>query len=820
MAELRAELRREGLVEPTPEWRSARRAAVVADVAACRPGPLVKLLNAQRAWLGLDDGRLVARALLERGDVLRAVRVRHRVPCRSMFLPASSPLGNAVAALLVAASAVGQFFLRRASSAMATPAPYVQLYKGLIVGAARLSKMSRVRELLAMLAEAGRAPDAETYVAVIEGYLAEDVDNDDAVVLERAWEAYRSMGRFGEHKPSPALQEKLLKATAASRWGWQFAPDAEVLARDLASLGSQEIGCERYGMLIRLAGRSGDLPLVDKLMTEMAGAGFQPGAGEHAAVIQACARLMPGRKQMLAGGLDAAGEVSPGRSSIDGLTELGLEPIVERAEQALASILSVNQVPSASDFCALIQICFDAGLLEKAEATYQSLKESGVAVAYEVGRIYLEVLRRKKLLGKALDLLKDMKDAGVSPLEAMYTRILHFARDLDDVKAAELLVEDMAASGLKYTMEVCIALLDLYTKGGHMDKARHIYDGMRSPLGLGVNSVVFCLMLEGYGRVGNKEAIKEVHAYMTARSAKKYTLTREAQNHLLDALGEEAGESQEQSPEPKLVPQQREALVGALLGGARVVPCDGSGGGYGVELVLPERLVGHFAMLYKGLLQDVSTSDAASAASDHSQSDSRSTEEAGGPRSVAAPSHIPFKLRSHRSLQFYFHQYNPGGSPRIPPLIHRWLHPRVLAYWYMYSGHFCPSSGSLVFQAGKYPQKEVKLVLKTLKFRAVDCSHDVGKSGSSVIRVTGRSAVWLWKLMEQHLLPEYASKIQSGLKAHGNVDYTEDKLEEMDTTGPRISDLDCEEDVAENEGENCNLQRQSYANGANVSPLS
>eukprot|EP00850_Spirogloea_muscicola_P015073 SM000113S24029 [mRNA] locus=s113:56067:59247:+ [translate_table: standard] len=694
MAELRAELRREGLAEPTPEWRSARRAAVVAEAAACRPGPLVKLLNAQRAWLGLDDGRLVARALLERGDVLRAVRVLKWMRMRPWF------------------------------------EPDVQLYKGLIVGAARLSKMSRVRELLAMLAEAGRAPDAEAYVAIVEGYLAEDVDNDDAVVLERAWEAYRSMGRFGEHKPSPALQEKLLQATAASRWGWQFAPAAEVLARDLASCGSREIGCERYGMLIRLAGRSGDLSRVDRLMSEMAAAGFLPGAGELAAVIQACARLMPGRKEMLASGLDAAGEVLPGRSRSDGVTELGLEPIVERAEQALASILSVNQVPSASDFCALIQIYSDAGLLEKAEATYQSLKELGIAVTYEVGRIYLEVLRRKKHLGKALDLLKDMKDAGVLPLEAMYTRILYFARDLDDIEAAELLVKDMALSGLKYTMEVCIALLDLYTKGGHMDKARHIYDGMRSPLGLGVNTVVVCLMLEGYGRVGNKEAIKEVHAHMTAWSAKKYKLTREAQDYLLDSLGEQAGDSREQSPEPKLVPQQREALVGALLGGARVVPCNG-GGGYGAELVLPERLVAHYAMLYKGLLQDVSTSDATSVASEHSRSNSGSTEEAKGPQSVAGPSPIPFKLRSHRSLQFYFHQYSPGGSPRIPPLIHRWLHTRVLAYWYMYSGHFCPSTGSLVFQAGKYPQKEVKLVLKTLKFRAVDCSHNVAESGGA-----------------------------------------------------------------------------------------
>eukprot|EP00850_Spirogloea_muscicola_P011654 SM000073S21430 [mRNA] locus=s73:249573:252679:+ [translate_table: standard] len=772
MAELRAELRREGLVEPTPEWRSARRAAVVADVAACRPGPLVKLLNAQRAWLGLDDGRLVARALLERGDVLRAIRVLKWMRMRPWF------------------------------------EPDVQLYKGLILGAARLSKMSRVRELLAMLAEAGRAPDAETYAAIIEGYLAKDVDNDDAVVLERAWEAYRSMGRFGEHMPSPALQEKLLQATAASRWGWQFAPAAEVLANDLASCGL-EIGCERYGMLIRLAGRSGDLPRVDRLMLEMAAAGFPPGAGEHAAVIQACARLMPGRKQMLAGGVDAAGEVSekavagmsagaPGRSRSDVVTELGLEPIVERAEQALASILSVNQVPSASEFCALIQVYSDAGLLEKAEATYQSLKESGIAVTYEVGRIYLEVLRRKKHFGKALDLLKDMKDAGVSPLEAMYTRILHFARDLDDVKAAELLVEDMAVSGLKYTMEVCIALLDLYTKGGHMDKARHVYDGMRSPLGLGVNTVVFCLMLEGYGRVGNKEAIKGVHTHMTAWSAKKYTLTREAQDYLLDALGQQAGESQEQSPEPKLVPQQREALVGALLGGARVVPCNDSGGGYGVELVLPERLVVHFAMLYKGLLQDVTTSDATSVASGHSRSSSGNTEEAVGPQSVAAPSLIPFKLRSHRSLQFYFHQYSPGGIPRIPPLIHRWLHARVLTYWYMYSGHFCPSSGSLVFQAGKYSQKEVKLVLRTLKFRAVDCSHVVGESGGSVIRVTGRSCVWLWKLMEQHLLPEYAAEIQSGLKAHGNVSHIENKLEEI--TGPWTSDLDSEMYCQEQKG--------------------
>ncbi|GFY89626.1 endonuclease [Actinidia rufa] len=54
--------------------------------------------------------------------------------------------------------------------------------------------------------------------------------------------------------------------------------------------------------------------------------------------------------------------------------------------------------------------------------------------------------------------------------------------------------------------------------------------------------------------------------------------------------------------------------------------------------------------------------------------------------------------RRKHAICFEFNQFWPkGGQPVIPKLIHRWLSPRVLAYWYMFAG-YRTSSGDIFFE--------------------------------------------------------------------------------------------------------------------------
>ena len=45
-----------------------------------------------------------------------------------------------------------------------------------------------------------------------------------------------------------------------------------------------------------------------------------------------------------------------------------------------------------------------------------------------------------------------------------------------------------------------------------------------------------------------------------------------------------------------------------------------------------------------------------------------------------------FQTVSHAAFRFYAHQFYDGRRKRVPKLIHRWLTPRGLAYWYMEIG--------------------------------------------------------------------------------------------------------------------------------------
>lgn len=45
-----------------------------------------------------------------------------------------------------------------------------------------------------------------------------------------------------------------------------------------------------------------------------------------------------------------------------------------------------------------------------------------------------------------------------------------------------------------------------------------------------------------------------------------------------------------------------------------------------------------------------------------------------------------FSTLQSASLRFYGHQFYDGHKKKVPNLIHRWLTPRALAYWYMDDG--------------------------------------------------------------------------------------------------------------------------------------
>ncbi|GAU42801.1 hypothetical protein TSUD_34450 [Trifolium subterraneum] len=114
---------------------------------------------------------------------------------------------------------------------------------------------------------------------------------------------------------------------------------------------------------------------------------------------------------------------------------------------------------------------------------------------------------------------------------------------------------------------------------------------------------------------------------------------------------------------------------------------------------------------------------------------------------------IPDKFCTVASSHFGFYadQFWSKGQPTTPKLIHRWLSPCVLAYWYMYGGHR-NSSGDVLLKI-KGNREGVEKIVKKFKAISIDCKVK-GKGMVFWIGILGSNTTWFWKLVEPYILED------------------------------------------------------------------
>ena len=119
-----------------------------------------------------------------------------------------------------------------------------------------------------------------------------------------------------------------------------------------------------------------------------------------------------------------------------------------------------------------------------------------------------------------------------------------------------------------------------------------------------------------------------------------------------------------------------------------------------------------------------------------------------------------FQTLSHGAFRFFAQQFYQDGRKRVPKLIHRWLTPRALAYWFMDDGSIKSSqSKGVIFNTQGFERNEVQRLCDVLQDKfALEAKPRKQREGWQIY-ISGRSYETFRALIEPFLIPEMRYKL-------------------------------------------------------------
>lgn len=194
----------------------------------------------------------------------------------------------------------------------------------------------------------------------------------------------------------------------------------------------------------------------------------------------------------------------------------------------------------------------------------------------------------------------------------------------------------------------------------------------------------------------------------------------------------------------KLTPQQRETVVGVLLGDA-CLESQNKGRTYRLKI---EQSADHEAYVrhLRSVLGDWVLT---------------------GPRRRNKTSRVgtptvswAFNTVSHGALRFYAQQFYLLGRKQVPRLIHRWLTPRSLAYWFMDDGSMKSSqSKAVIFNTQGFERPDVERLISVLASHFQLAAKLRRQRDGFQIFVSGTSFDRFRELVDPFVIPEMRYKV-------------------------------------------------------------
>jgi hypothetical protein len=119
-----------------------------------------------------------------------------------------------------------------------------------------------------------------------------------------------------------------------------------------------------------------------------------------------------------------------------------------------------------------------------------------------------------------------------------------------------------------------------------------------------------------------------------------------------------------------------------------------------------------------------------------------------------------FNSVSHPALRFFGQQFYADGTKHVPQLIHRWLTPRGLAYWFMDDGSTkSKQSKGVIFNTHGFKRSDIDRLIKVLSGRfELKCSARRQNDGHQIY-VSGESFEQLLKWIDPFIISEMRYKV-------------------------------------------------------------
>jgi hypothetical protein len=119
-----------------------------------------------------------------------------------------------------------------------------------------------------------------------------------------------------------------------------------------------------------------------------------------------------------------------------------------------------------------------------------------------------------------------------------------------------------------------------------------------------------------------------------------------------------------------------------------------------------------------------------------------------------------FNTVSHGAFRFYAQQFYSLGRKQVPKLIHRWLTPRGLAYWFMDDGSMkSGQSKAVIFNTQGFERPGVERLIGVLTSHFQLAAKLRRQSDGYQIFVSGSSFDRFRELIDPFLIPEMRYKL-------------------------------------------------------------